>query len=76
VTRPFSFEGKVRKINSDLGIQLIKDYVDALVSSSRMIGCCRWQVRVRRLKKHLKWRNDVLLMGVKGITDLIVQHPD
>ena len=70
VTRPFSFEGKVRKINSDLGIQLIKDYVDALVviPNDRLLQMASPNTT---FKEALKMADDVLLMGVKGITDLI-----
>lgn len=70
VTRPFSFEGKVRKINSDLGIQLIKDYVDALVviPNDRLLQMASTNTT---FKEAFKMADDVLLMGVKGITDLI-----
>ncbi len=70
VTRPFSFEGKVRKINSDLGIQLIKDYVDALVviPNDRLLQMANTNTT---FKEAFKMADDVLLMGVKGITDLI-----
>ncbi|MFA0815652.1 MAG: cell division protein FtsZ [Anaerofustis sp.] len=70
VTRPFSFEGKVRKINSDLGIQLIKDYVDALVviPNDRLLQMASQSTT---FKEAFKMADDVLLMGVKGITDLI-----
>ncbi len=70
VTRPFSFEGKVRKINSDLGIQLIKDFVDALVviPNDRLLQMANQNTT---FKEAFKMADDVLLMGVKGITDLI-----
>ncbi len=70
VTRPFSFEGKVRKINSDLGIQLIKDYVDALVviPNDRLLQVANQNTT---FKEAFRMADDVLLMGVKGITDLI-----
>lgn len=70
VTRPFSFEGKVRKSNSDLGIQLIKDYVDALVviPNDRLLQVANQNTT---FKEAFRMADDVLLMGVKGITDLI-----
>ncbi len=70
VTRPFFFEGKVRKINSDLGIQLIKDYVDALVviPNDRLLQVANQNTT---FKESFRMADDVLLMGVKGITDLI-----
>lgn len=70
VTRPFCFEGKVRKINSDLGIQLIKDYVDALVviPNDRLLQVANQNTT---FQEAFRMADDVLLMGVKGITDLI-----
>ncbi len=70
VTRPFSFEGKVRRINSDLGIQLLKDYVDALVviPNDRLLQIAN---PTTTFKESFKMADEVLLMGVKGITDLI-----
>lgn len=70
VTRPFGFEGKVRRVNADLGIQLIKDYVDALVviPNDKLLEIASQSTT---FKESLKMADDVLLMGVKGITDLI-----
>ncbi|MCL1803114.1 MAG: cell division protein FtsZ [Eubacteriaceae bacterium] len=70
VTRPFNFEGKVRKINADLGIQLIREYVDALVviPNDRLLQMAN---QTTTFNEALKMADEVLLMGVKGITDLI-----
>jgi len=70
VTRPFSFEGKVREMNSELGIQLIKDYVDALViiPNDRLLQVANQNTS---FKEAFRMADDVLLMGVKGITDII-----
>ena len=70
VTRPFHFEGKVRKINSDLGIRLLKDYVDALVviPNDRLLQVANTNTT---FKDSFRMADEVLLMGVKGITDLI-----
>ena len=70
VTRPFNFEGKVRKINADLGIQLIRDFVDALVviPNDRLLQMAN---QTTTFKEALKMADEVLLLGVKGITDLI-----
>ncbi|MBO7699977.1 MAG: cell division protein FtsZ [Eubacteriaceae bacterium] len=70
VTRPFGFEGRVREMNSDLGIQLIKDYVDALViiPNDRLLQVANQNTS---FKEAFKMADDVLLMGVKGITDII-----
>ncbi|NLW70432.1 MAG: cell division protein FtsZ [Eubacteriaceae bacterium] len=70
VTRPFHFEGKVRKINSDLGIRLLKEYVDALVviPNDRLLQVANNNTTFRDA---FRMADEVLLMGVKGITDLI-----
>ncbi|MCL1913932.1 MAG: cell division protein FtsZ [Eubacteriaceae bacterium] len=70
VTRPFNFEGKVRKINADLGIQLIREFVDALVviPNDRLLQMANPSTT---FKEALTMADEVLLMGVKGITDLI-----
>jgi len=70
VSRPFTFEGKVRKVNADLGIQLIRDYVDALVviPNDRLLQMAN---PTTTFNEALKMADEVLLMGVKGITDLI-----
>ncbi|MDR2519866.1 MAG: cell division protein FtsZ [Eubacteriaceae bacterium] len=70
VTRPFNFEGKVRKINADLGIQLIRDFVDALVviPNDRLLQMAN---PTTTFNEALRMADEVLLMGVKGITDLI-----
>ena len=70
VTRPFAFEGKVRGSNSDLGIQLLKEYVDALVviPNDKLLQLAD---KHTTFKEALSLADDVLLQGVKGIADLI-----
>ncbi|MBO4359735.1 MAG: cell division protein FtsZ [Eubacteriaceae bacterium] len=70
VTRPFGFEGRVRLMNADLGIQLIKDYVDALViiPNDRLLEVA---TQSTSFNDAFKMADDVLMMGVKGITDII-----
>ncbi len=70
VTKPFTFEGKVRKTNAELGIQLLKEHVDALVviPNDKLMQMASQSTT---FKEALKMADEVLLMGVKGITDLI-----
>lgn len=70
VTRPFSFEGKVRSSNSDLGIRLLREQVDALVviPNEKLLGLADKNMT---FKEALKLADDVLSQGVRGICDLI-----
>ena len=70
VTRPFTFEGRVRMMNANLGIELIQKYVDALVviPNDRLLQMANPNTT---FKEALVMADNVLLMGVKGITDLI-----
>lgn len=70
VTKPFSFEGKVRKRNAELGIELLKENVDALVTipNDRLLQLAD---KTTSLRDAFKMADNVLLQGVKGISDLI-----
>ncbi|MCO8193159.1 MULTISPECIES: cell division protein FtsZ [Anaerofustis] len=70
VTRPFAFEGKVRASNSDLGIRLLREHVDALVviPNEKLLTLAD---KNTTFKDALKLADDVLSQGVRGICDLI-----
>lgn len=70
VTKPFSFEGKVRMNNAVLGIQLLSDNVDALVTipNDRLLQLAD---KTTSLRDAFKMADNVLLQGVRGISDLI-----
>ncbi|MBE6038106.1 MAG: cell division protein FtsZ [Anaerofustis stercorihominis] len=70
VTKPFSYEGKVRRTNAELGIELLKQHVDALVviPNDKLM---QMATETTTFKEALKMADEVLLKGVKGITDLI-----
>ncbi|HAE62050.1 MAG TPA: cell division protein FtsZ [Eubacteriaceae bacterium] len=70
VTKPFSFEGKVRMNNADLGIRLLSDSVDALVTipNDRLLQLAD---KTTSLRDAFKMADNVLLQGVRGISDLI-----
>jgi cell division protein FtsZ len=70
VTRPFSFEGKKRMRQADLGIQELRDNVDTLIviPNQKLLSIANSETR---LTDTFKRADDVLLQAVKGISDLI-----
>ncbi|WP_296953946.1 cell division protein FtsZ [uncultured Dialister sp.] len=70
VTKPFSFEGKVRAKNALEGIERLKQNVDAIlvVPNDRLLGFLDKKVS---LKDAFKTADDVLRQGIQGISDLI-----
>ena len=70
VTRPFTFEGPKRKKNADIGIEKLKQNVDAIITipNDRLL-----QVVDRKtpMTKAFVIADDILRQGVKGISDLI-----
>src|SRR5277367_1035379 len=70
VTRPFSFEGKRRGNQADKGIQLLKDKVDTLIviPNDRLLTVSTPQTS---MLDAFRMADEVLLQGVRGITDLI-----
>jgi cell division protein FtsZ len=70
VTRPFSFERKVRAEQAERGIQELKQKVDTLIiiPNDRLIQVSDEDTALQDAFRHA---DDVLLQGVQGITDLI-----
>jgi cell division protein FtsZ len=70
VTRPFSFEGKRRATQADKGIQSLKDKVDTLIviPNDRLLSVSTAQTS---MLDAFRMADEVLLQGVRGITDLI-----
>jgi cell division protein FtsZ len=70
VTRPFSFEGRKRLQQAEVGIQDLRDRVDTLIviENDRLL-----QVVEKRtpLGEAFRIADDILRQGVQGITDLI-----
>ena len=69
VTRPFTFEGKNRMTNANIGIEKLKEQVDTLITISndrilQLIGDLP-------LRQSFKEADNVLKNSVKAITDLI-----
>jgi cell division protein FtsZ len=70
VTRPFSFEGKRRATQAEKGIQSLKEKVDTLIviPNDRLLTVSNAQTS---MLDAFKMADEVLLQGVRGITDLI-----
>ncbi len=70
VTKPFMFEGKQRANRADEGIQTLKESVDAIVTipNDRLMQISNQHTTVMDA---FKMADEVLLQGVKGISDLI-----
>jgi cell division protein FtsZ len=72
VTRPFSFEGKKRKLHADEGIDRLKKFVDALivVPNDRLL---QLSDRTTSLADAFAMADNVLCQAVQGVTDLITK---
>lgn len=70
VTKPFSFEGKKRKDQAELGLSFLKKYVDSLVvvPNDKLLQTCEDNTSMRDA---FIMADDVLRQGVQGISDLI-----
>ncbi len=70
VTRPFTFEGRRRANQSDVGIDALRSEVDTLIviPNDRLLSTAEHHVSVMDA---FKSADQVLLQGVQGITDLI-----
>ncbi|MBQ4423761.1 MAG: cell division protein FtsZ [Clostridia bacterium] len=69
VTKPFTFEGRVRMRNAEQGIQTLKPAVDTLITipNDKLISL----VGKSSLPDALRVADDVLRQGIQGISDLI-----
>ena len=72
VTKPFNFEGSVRRANAELGIANLKDKVDTLIviPNQRLMDIVDKKMS---LLDAFKLADSVLGQGVEGISDLVVQ---
>ena len=70
VTKPFTFEGKVRMKNALDGIEKLKNNVDAIlvVPNDKLMGIIDKKTSI---KDAFKTADDVLRQGIQGISDLI-----
>lgn len=69
VTKPFTFEGKVRMRNAEIGIASLRPAVDTLITipNDKLIDL----VGRASLPDALRVADDVLRQGIQGISDLI-----
>lgn len=72
VTRPFTFEGKARKLHALEGISNLRKYVDALivVSNDKMM----FNNGSLSVKNAFAASDEILAQSVKTVTDLILVH--
>lgn len=70
VTRPFTFEGKKRASQAEIGIQELKDKVDTLIiiPNDRLLQVADKNTSI---SDAFKIADDILRQGVQGISDLI-----
>lgn len=71
VTRPFSFEGARRRAVAEQGIEELLAQVDSLliIPNDRLLDLA---TRRASLTEMFKMADDVMVQGIRGITDLIV----
>lgn len=71
ITKPFSFEGKQRRILAEDGATILKNKVDTLITipNDRLLHVITPDTP---LNEAFKRADDVLRQGVQGVTDLIV----
>ena len=70
VTKPFTFEGKKRLTNAEIGITDIKNNVDTLITipNDRLLSIAE---KKTSMLEAFKMADDILRQGVQGISDLI-----
>jgi cell division protein FtsZ len=72
VTRPFSFEGKIRMRQAEEGIAALREHVDTLIviPNDRLLAISDRNITAMDA---FKSADQVLLSGVQGITEIITQ---
>ena len=70
VTKPFTFEGKRRRIQAEQGIRSLRDSVDTLITipNERLLNFVE---RATSLSDAFRIADDILRQAVQGISDLI-----
>jgi cell division protein FtsZ len=73
VTKPFTFEGAVRRRQAEEGIDALHDVVDTLITipNDRLL---QMVTRATALTEAFKLVDEVLVNAVRGISDLITVH--
>jgi len=72
LSKPFSFEGKIRSRQADEGIELLREQVDTLIviPNDRLLAISDRSITA---VDAFKSADQVLLSGVQGITEIITQ---
>lgn len=70
VTRPFSFEGRKRALQAEVGIGKLKEHVDTLIviPNDRLLSIANDKTSMLLA---FRMADDILMQGVQGITELI-----
>ncbi|WP_149540581.1 cell division protein FtsZ [Siccirubricoccus phaeus] len=71
VTKPFDFEGPKRRRASDTGLEELQSFVDTLIVIPNQ-NLFRLANERTTFQEAFKMADNVLYMGVKGVTDLMV----
>jgi len=71
VTKPFDFEGPKRRRAADAGLEELQSYVDTLIVIPNQ-NLFRKANERTTFAEAFKMADDVLYMGVRGVTDLMV----
>ena len=71
VTKPFDFEGPKRKKSADAGIEELQSFVDTLIVIPNQ-NLFRLANERTTFQEAFKMADNVLYMGVRGVTDLMV----
>src|SRR5208282_3781314 len=71
VTRPFDFEGKRRQRAAEAGIEELQHYVDTLIIIPNQ-NLFRISTERTTWREAFKMADQVLYMGVRGVTDLMM----
>ena len=71
VTRPFSFEGRIRMQNAEMGIEALRKCVDTIViiPNDKLL---RIVPKGTPMVEVFRYADEVLRQGIQGISDLIV----
>ena len=73
VTKPFTFEGPVRRNQAEQGIELLAGKVDTLIviPNERLLSIVE---KKTSLRDAFRIADDTLRQGIQGVTDLITVH--
>lgn len=74
VTKPFRFEGKKRKINTENGLAELKKHVDVLIVIPNQKLLELPDVADKSHEECLKKSNEIIRFAIKGITELITKQ--